>query len=69
MLELNTTTKGDVSRFADADDVSAYASNAVAWAIGVGLMQGRDTDNIAPQGTATRAEVATILQRFIENAA
>jgi hypothetical protein len=69
MLELDTAAKGDVSRFADADEVSAYAKDAVAWAIGTGLMQGRGADSIAARGTATRAEVATVLQRFIESAA
>jgi hypothetical protein len=55
----------DVSAFPDAASVSAWAEDAVKWAVGIGLIQGRD-GALAPQGTATRAEVATILQRFIE---
>jgi hypothetical protein len=36
------------------------------WAVAVGLIQGRTTTTIVPRGTATRAEVAAILQRFVE---
>jgi hypothetical protein len=57
---------GTLSKFPDADDISDWASDAVIWAVDVGLIQGRD-DGLAPQGTATRAEVATILMRFMQN--
>ncbi|MDR1298885.1 MAG: S-layer homology domain-containing protein, partial [Oscillospiraceae bacterium] len=56
---------GIIDTFPDADDVSEYAEDAMKWAVGAGLIQGRG-GNLAPQGTATRAEVATVLQRFIE---
>jgi hypothetical protein len=56
---------GDIASFPDADSVSDWAEDAVIWAVGIGLIQGRDS-GLAPQGTATRAEVATILQRFVE---
>jgi hypothetical protein len=52
----------------DADDVSEWAADAVIWAVDIGLIQGRG-DSLAPQGTATRAEVATILMRFVETVA
>jgi hypothetical protein len=55
----------DLSGFPDAGSVSEYAEDAMKWAVGAGLIQGRGSA-LAPQGTATRAEVATILQRFIE---
>lgn len=51
--------------FADADQVSGWAVESVRWAVSVGLVGGRDT-GLAPQDTANRAEVATILQRFVE---
>jgi hypothetical protein len=56
----------DLDRFPDADNVSDWASDAVIWAVGIGLINGRDS-GLAPKGTATRAEVAVILERFIEN--
>jgi hypothetical protein len=46
--------------------VSGYALDAVRWAVGESLIQGRGANDIAPQGNATRAEVATIIQRYIE---
>lgn len=55
---------GDLSRFTDGAAVSAWAEDAMRWAVGAGLVQGRDTGCIDPLGTASRAEVATILQRF-----
>jgi hypothetical protein len=55
----------DLSGFPDADNVSDWAEDAVIWAVSAGLIQGRG-DALAPKGTATRAEVAAILQRFIE---
>jgi hypothetical protein len=59
-------TDANLSAFPDADGVSDWAEDAVIWAVGIGLINGRDS-GLAPQGTATRAEVAVILERFIEN--
>lgn len=50
--------------YADADAVSGWAQNAMRWALATGLIQGRSQTTLAPAGTATRAEVATILMRF-----
>jgi hypothetical protein len=65
VLDVPPSDAGDLSAFPDAGNVSAWAEDAVIWAVGIGLIQGRDS-GLAPQGTATRAEVATILQRFVE---
>jgi hypothetical protein len=59
----------DLSGFADADDVSQYAREAMAWAVTGGLITGRTPTTLAPKGTATRAEAATLLQRYLENMA
>jgi hypothetical protein len=59
-------TDANLSAFPDADGVSDWASDAVIWSVGIGLINGRDS-GLAPKGTATRAEVAVILERFIEN--
>ena len=60
----NVTATGDVSKFADAASISAWATEPVSWAVGAGLISGRDGNVIAPQGTATRAEAATMFWRF-----
>lgn len=54
---------GSPSQFPDASDVSAYAAGAMSWATGVGLLAGID-GRLQPQGTASRAQAAVILQRF-----
>ncbi|MGN1008724.1 MAG: S-layer homology domain-containing protein, partial [Butyricicoccus sp.] len=53
-----------LSAFDDASAVSAYAQPALAWAVAEGLISGRTATTLAPQGTATRAEVASVLMRF-----
>lgn len=54
---------GDLSQFPDADMVSNYARDALSWAVGAGLVNGKD-GKLAPLDKTNRAEVATILQRF-----
>jgi hypothetical protein len=58
-------TAGTLAAFPDAEAVSDYAKDALAWAISVGIIKGDDKGNLNPQGYATRAEVAAILHRFI----
>ena len=57
----------DLSRYADAGDISAWALEALQWANAAGLITGRTASAIVPGGTATRAEAATILMRFLED--
>ena len=64
---LNTAASGSLNGFADAGSVSDYAADAMAWAVGAGLIGGTDKGELNPGGSATRAEVATILMRFCEN--
>ncbi|MDR2157618.1 MAG: choice-of-anchor I family protein, partial [Clostridiales Family XIII bacterium] len=54
--------------YADAGSVSDWAAEAMAWAVGNGLITGRTPATLAPDGTATRAEAATLLQRWAETA-
>lgn len=51
--------------FSDADKVSGYAAEAMQWAVAEGLLQGSN-GKLNPQGSATRAQVATILMRFMQ---
>ena len=62
----STSTKADLSKFADGTSTSPWAQQAMSWAVGEGLLSGRGVNMLYPTGTATRAEVATILMRFIE---
>ena len=61
--------EGGLDRFSDADKVSGYAVDAMRWAVEIGLIDGIGNDTLAPQGDATRAQLATILTRYCENLA
>lgn len=50
--------------FADEENVSDWALQAMKWAVGTGVLNGKDGGRLDPTGTATRAELATILNRF-----
>ncbi len=56
-----------MSGFSDGDTVSSWASNAMTWAVETGLITGVGGNSLQPQGQASRAQVAAILMRFIEN--
>lgn len=58
------TDAGSLIGFPDGSAVSSWARESMSWAVGEKLIQGRNTGHLDPAGTATRAEVATILQRF-----
>ena len=64
---MDVSEKVDLGDYADAEQVSAYAREAMAWAIGNGIVEGVDAATLAPKGTATRAQAAAILMRFLEN--
>jgi hypothetical protein len=66
-LGMDTSAKGDLTKFEDSEDASDWAADMLEWAVGIGLVQGRSNDALVPKGVATRAEVAVILERFIEN--
>ena len=58
----------DLSGHPDETQIASYARQAMAWAVQQGLITGMDNGTLAPQGEATRAQVAAILQRFLEKA-
>lgn len=62
----DTTITGSIEKFTDKGDISDWAVDAVKWAIGYGLMEGKTGDTLDPNGNATRAEFAAMLHRFIE---
>lgn len=59
----------NLSGYTDAGTVSSYARQAMAWCVEQGIIGGTTTTTLSPQGPATRAQVATILMRYIENIA
>ena len=63
----DVSASAELSAFTDGADVSSWASHAVQWAVAEGLMSGMGNGTLAPQGTATRAEVSSIMMRFMEN--
>ena len=50
-------------RFSDAGEVHAFAEQAVAWAVGEGLLRGAEDGTLAPSASLTRAELAALLRR------
>ena len=61
------TLQEHLTGYPDGDQVSDYAIPAMNWAVGQGLIAGMENGTLVPQGSATRAQVATILMRFCEN--
>ncbi len=63
---IDTSARADLGSFSDGNRVSAYAKNAIRWAVASGLLYGID-GKLQPQSMASRAQVAAILTRFIMN--
>lgn len=63
----DVSAKGDLTAFTDGDNVSEWATDALAWCVGAKLINGRDNGTVDATGTATRAEIAMIFMSFSEN--
>lgn len=63
----DTSARADLSGYSDAGLVSSYATEALSWANATGLITGTTGTTLSPQGSATRAQVATILSRFCQD--
>lgn len=64
---LDTSAKADFSRFTDAKSVNDFAKEAMQWAVGTGIITGKDNETrLDPQGNTSRAEASIILTRFAE---
>ena len=57
---------GSLEGFVDADQADAYAGHALQWAVGQGVINGMGDGTLAPKGMATRAQVAQIMMKFME---
>ena len=58
------TTEENLTSFSDHEKVSSFAVSALNWAVGQGIVTGKTDGTLDPQGSATRAQVAMMLQRF-----
>ena len=64
----DVSAAADLSGYPDAGKVQTYAQEAMSWAVAEGIVEGMD-GNLNPAGSATRAQIATILMRFCEGVA
>jgi hypothetical protein len=65
----DVSASGNLEELKNAENVNNWAADGVNWAVGSGLISGIEKDGVkdlAPQGNASRAQVAAILQRFCE---
>lgn len=65
VIGADTAASGNLTQFSDYRQVHGWAEEAVKWAVGKGILSGR-SGKLDPQGSATRAEVAAVVQRFME---
>ena len=56
---------GELSQFKDHNQISSWATEALAWAVGIGIMKGDTDGTLRPGASASRAEAAAMIQRFI----
>ncbi|MBQ4565156.1 MAG: S-layer homology domain-containing protein, partial [Oscillospiraceae bacterium] len=66
----DVSATADLTGFPDADSISPYAAEALSWAVAEGLINGNkegDVTYLAPLASATRAQVAAILMRYLES--
>lgn len=60
----DVNTRGDYSAFPDGSKVSEFASEAMQWAVGTGIIKGQDSGYLDPQGKLSRAACAAMLSRL-----
>ena len=65
MIKFNITSDISIDGFPDASAVNSWATSALQWVFGTGIMHTDDSGNLNPAGTITRAEFAALIQRFV----
>src|SRR5699024_4128468 len=63
----DVSAAASLDRFTDASKVASWAKDAMSWAVGGYVINGKGAGRLDPTGTATRAEVAQILMNFCNN--
>ena len=66
-IDVSVGENTNILSYVDVQQASEYAIPALQWAVGAGVLNGKNGGRLAPTGTATRAEIAAILQRWCEN--
>ena len=66
-IDVSVGENTNILSYADVGQASEYAIPALQWAVGAGVLNGKNDSRLAPTGTATRAEIAAIMQRWCEN--
>ena len=61
-----SSSLNNLTEFSDSDEISSWATDAVAWAVACGLINGTSETTLSPQDIASRAQVATLIMRFCE---
>lgn len=61
-----TNSAADLQKYTDANRISPFAQGAISWAVANGIIQGTKSGSLNPTGTASRAEIATIIVRFAD---
>ena len=61
----DVSARATLDTYNDATAISSWANDVMSWAVAEGLISGVTADTLQPQGAATRAQVAAILQRFL----
>ena len=67
VIDVSVGENTNILSYVDVQQASEYAIPALQWAVGAGVLNGKNGDRLAPTGTATRAEIAAIMQRWCEN--
>lgn len=62
----DVTQTADLSSYADNSEIASWASDAMAWAVKSGVITGATSTTLAPSSNATRAQVATMLMRYMQ---
>ena len=57
--------EASLSAFSDADQISDWAYDNIRWAVGAGVLKGRDDGSLDPKGSVMRAEAAALIHRFL----
>ena len=66
---IDVSASASLSGYTDAASVSSWAEEAMCWAVGNGLITGKTATTLNPSDKASRAEIATITERFCEKVA
>ncbi|MBE7019751.1 MAG: hypothetical protein E7413_07755 [Ruminococcaceae bacterium] len=66
MCGIDVSISSNLEKYTDTNEISDWARDAVQWANAVSLLNGTDATTLSPKNTATRAQVATILMRFLQ---